>query len=131
MYVEYGEYKALGFRAVGEADFPRYEMKAEGIVRRFTFDRIADANLRPPEAAGEEVKRTAEMNMRGVCEIIDACYARDRAAGGTDGSAVKSFSNEGYSETYEDTENRNKATTELICTYIDEYFTPQQRYRGV
>jgi hypothetical protein len=130
MYVDYEEYKKLGFSAVAEADFPRYEMKAEAVVRRFTFDRITDEDLRAPGDADGEARRIAEMNKYGVCEIIDACHAADMGAR-EEGPAVRSFSNNGYSETYEGAAERRLASDDIIAAYVNEYFTPEQRYRGV
>lgn len=134
MYVTYEEYKSLGYSAVSEDEFPRYEMQAEGIVRKHTLNRITDEGLRPDEEAAADVKRIALMNQHGVCNIIDTCYAQARSSVVLSSEAdgvVKSFSNEGYSETYADATEVKKAFDNMINLYLREYFTAEQLYRGV
>lgn len=131
MYVTYEEYKELGYIAAREENFTRYEAQAEAIVRCFTFDRISDADLHPDESAGEEEKRIAQMNKHGVCQLIDACISTQPGVEGSADAPVKSFTNEGYSETYESTAERQSAFKSLVLTCINSFFTAEQRYRGV
>lgn len=130
MYVTKEEYAALGYFSVLNEAFARYEAKAEAIVRRCTFDRISDADMRPGEEAEYEVKRIAEMNQRGVCELMDVFYAQDQDVIGESGAAIKSFSNEGYSETLDSSKCDETAVRQKVLSIVCAYFTPEQRYRG-
>lgn len=101
MYVTQQEYTKLGYTAVPEVEFDRYEAMAETTVRKYTVNRISDDDLRP-DNSDAEVQRVAEMNQRGVCEIMDMYYIGNNPNSDVAKAReiVTSFSNSKYSETY-------------------------------
>ncbi len=131
MYITQEDYTRLGYTAVPEAVFTRYAAKAEAVVRKLTFDRISGENLRPGADAGEYARRTAELNRRGVCEVMDVLYAQDQLAIGEAGAPIKSFTNEGYSETLDtagwSAAEAHRKIRDIMCMY----FSAGQLYRGV
>lgn len=131
MYITREEYTGYGYSKVPKDDFARYAYNSEVIVRKYTFNRISDADLRPDASADSDIKRTAEMNQRGVCEIVDVLYAQDQITVGESGAAIKSFSNEGYSETLDTSRNNASETNRKIRDIMVAYFTAKQRYRGI
>lgn len=135
-YVTFDEYMALGYSAVPIEQFTRWEMRAESVVRKHTFNRITSADLRPPDSANDETKRIATMNQMGVCELIDAFFAHSeqtKAVYGDAGAPISSFSNEGYSESYANSSSTDstQAINAKIGEIIGAYFTQEQLYRGV
>ena len=138
MYVEYEEYVNLKYTAVSEEEFPRYQAIAEQEVRRYTQNRISCSQMNPPDTATEEVKRVAEMNRRGVCEIIDAAFAKNNPNSNfaRKSTPVSSFSNSKYSETRAISTGANAPNSEesyesAIGKIIAIFFTPNQRWRGM
>ena len=131
MYVTYNDYTELGYSIVPKEAFVRYAAKAEAIIRKYTFDRIADADLYPEESADAEKRRIAEMNRRGVCELAELFYLQDQRTIGESGAAIKSFSNEGYSETLDTSEHDEMAVQNKTVSIVRTYFTAAQLYRGV
>ncbi len=131
MYITQEEYARLGYTAVPENTFSRYAVKAEAVVRKFTFDRISDEDLRPDETAKEPARRVAELNQRGVCEVMDVLYAQDQSVIGAAGAPIKSFTNEGYSETLDtagwSAVEAHRKIRDIMCIY----FSAEQLYRGV
>ena len=122
MYVTIDDYKELGYTAVPDMQFARYQMRAEAAVRRYTQDRIRDPT---------------EQNKRGVCEVMDLYYLGDNP--NSDEARAKlpivSFKNQGYSETRLGSDRGDqKAATPTQMTVADVmalYFTPEQLYRGI
>jgi len=131
MYVTYEEYRGLGYGAVEEEEYARFEAMAESAVRRFTFGRIRDGGMRPGPDADAGEKSRAEMNQRGVCELTELYHERKNCATGEAGTAIQGFSNEGYSETYAGPAEADEAFGARAAGIINAYFTPEQRYRGV
>lgn len=131
MYITLEEYKNYGYSTVPETEFKRYAYNAETTVRKYTFDRISDADLRPDESADAEVKRIAEMNQRGVCELVDVLYNQEQVTIGEAGAAIKSFSNEGYSETLDTSGQSAGEVRRKIRDIMYSFFTSEQLYRGV
>jgi hypothetical protein len=134
MYITFEDYQQLKYSVVPEAEFDRYNARAEARVRRYTFDRIV--SMKPPDDAAEDVKRIAELNRRGVCEIIDICFLGDNPQ--SDEAQAKqvivSFSNQAYSERYlgSDKGDAGVAAPEQmdVTDVINTYFTSAQRFRG-
>lgn len=122
MYVKYSEYKKLGHNIVPESEFERYEAKAEQTVRRYTFDRITDANI-------------TVANKRGVCEIADEYYMDKNPQLDNENKVLSSFSNEGYSEVYVQRKQASadviKTTEDAVYDLIKDFFTSEQLYRGI
>lgn len=131
MYISLKEYNFYGYTAIPDNAFDKYAYNAEAIIRKNTFNRISDSDLRPDESADKEAKRIAEMNQRGVCEIMEALYAQDQVTIGEAGAAIKSVTNEGYSETLDTSRNGVTETRRKIRDALYTYFTPTQLYRGV
>lgn len=136
VYVTFNEYQALGYNAVTDAnDFSRYELPAEQVVRRYTQNRISDVDLHPPDSADAETKRVAELNQRGVCEMVDALYANENPSSdfAKKRTPIIGFSNAKYSETYAlRTQGSAETTLEQEQTAImGMYFTDDQLWRGL
>ena len=135
MYITFEEYKELGYAVVPEAQFGRYQARAEQTVRRYTFERIA--SMKPPDGATEETRRICEMNRRGMCEIMDICFLGDnpQSEEAQARQVVTSFSNQKYRETYlgSDKGDTGVAAPEQmgVADVIEIFFTAAQRYRGV
>lgn len=92
MYATYEEYTNLyGGKAISAADWPRLEREAEAYIDSLTFSRLKHGPDPPPEEARLAVCAVAEV----VAEEEAAVKAARQNAG------VKSFSNDGYSETLE------------------------------
>lgn len=128
----YAQYTALGYGAVSQEAFPRYEAMAQQTVRKYTQNRISDADLHPPGGADEAQSRVAEMNRRGVCEIIDALYAHynpssDFAKART---PLAGFSNGKYSESYAAGDGKDRGVDARIRAFLSIYFTAEQLWRG-
>ncbi|WP_066689073.1 head-tail connector protein [Christensenella intestinihominis] len=131
MYVTHEDYTELGYNVVPKETFIRYEAKAEAVVRKYTFDRITDESLHPEGTADAEERRIAEMNRRGICELAELFYLQGKSVTGESGAAIKSFSNEGYSETL-DTSGHDEVTVQRkTVNIVRTYFTAEQLYRGV
>ena len=62
---------------------------------------------------------------------MDALYLQDQSVTGESGAAIKSFSNEGYSETLDTSRNGAGETRKKIKDVMYTYFTRKQLYRGV
>lgn len=131
MYIAYEDYTKLGYNAVPKETFTRYAAKAEAVIRKYTFDRITDADLHPEESADAEKRRIAEMNQRGLCELAELFYLRAQHVTGESGAAIKSFSNEGYSETLDTSEHDEMTVQNKMASIVFAYFTAEQLYRGV
>ena len=131
MYITWEEYTKYKYSAVPETEFERYAYNAETVVRKYTFDRISDADLHPDEIADAEVKRIAEMNQSGVCELVDVLHKQEQETVGDAGAAIKSFSNEGYSETLDTSGQSAEVVQGKIQSIMRSYFTSEQLFRGV
>lgn len=131
MYITLDDYKKYGYTAVPETEFKRYAYNAEVTIRKYTFDRISDADMRPDEQTDPEARRVAEMNQRGVCELVDALHKQEQETIGEAGAAIKSFSNEGYSETLDTSGQSASEVRRKIRDIMHLYFTSEQLYRGV
>ena len=131
MYITKEEYAGYGYSVVPETEFTRYAFKAEVTVREYTFDRINDADLRPDTEAGSEVKRIAEMNQRGVCEVLDVLYKQDQVVIGELGAPIKSVTNEGVSETLDTSGQDASEVRRKIRDIMHIFFTSEQLFRGV
>ena len=140
MYIAYEDYTKLGYNAVPKETFTRYAAKAEAVIRKYTFDRITDADLHPEESVwlvlafstmNAEKRRIAEMNQRGLCELAELFYLQAQHVTGESGAAIKSFSNEGYSETLDTSEHDEMTVQNKMASIVFAYFTAEQLYRGV
>jgi len=131
MYLKYEEYQELGYTKVPDEVFEQYEADAEALVRGFTFNRITDDDMRPSEDADAEAQRIAVMNRRGMCRLIDLYYSQSHEVIGEKGGVIKSFTNEGYTETLDTAAKDEKLVQEKAKRIIFTYFTPEQLYRGV
>ena len=101
-------------------------------MEKWTLGRVTDEFLNPVEG-GEEPSQPIERNKRGICEIADLLYADEIKPIGQAGVAIKSFSNEGYSETLADTTSvaaRDRLDAD-IRAIMDTFFTREQLFRGV
>ena len=127
-YITHEDYTELGYAAVPKPQFPRYEARAELTVRKYTFDRVTDM-------AGES--RLAEMNRRGMCELVELYYLADnpRSTEAQARQVITGFRNKDYSETYLGSDRGDQQTAApaqlTVADIIATYFTPEQRYRGV
>lgn len=126
-YLDREVYESLGHSLVPGADFDQYEARAEQTVRRYTFHRISGADLAPPSDADDETKRIAQANQRGVAELMDLLYETDHPEAAPKGP-LSGFSNEGYSESYATT--TQQTLDQRTRAIIENYFTPDQRWRG-
>ena len=131
MYIVYEDYTKLGYNAAPKEAFARFAAKAEAVVRKYTFDRITDADMHPEESADAEKRRIAEMNQRGLCELAELFYLQDQRVTGESGAAIKSFSNEGYSETLDTAEHDEATIQHKAVNIVLTYYTATQLYRGV
>jgi len=131
MYITFGDYTKLGYTAVPEDSFARFEMMASSKVRKHTFGRITFEELHR-EDLSEEDRIVAEMNMRGICEITELLYNLNNPAVGETGAPIKSFSNEGYSETLTDKNDKSflDSANSKINGIMSSYFLYDQLYRG-
>ena len=106
MYLEEAFFRANGGSdRVTPAAFPRLEFRAEKIIDRHTFGRV-----RVMQNVPEAVKRL-------MVELVNLEQSRSEAV---ETPAVKSFSNDGYSESYEviTPEQAEQMELSLICTYL-------------
>ena len=109
----YKEYKRLGYSAIPKAQFERFAVMAQQVVKKFSNSRFSLDDT------------TMEMDdniLRGIFEICDVYYfdiQNDRRLAG--------FANEGYREQYFEDADVNKRIFELIQLY----FPKQQLFRGV
>lgn len=89
MYATYDDYTDFyGGTAIGESDWPRLERKAAAYLDQITYGRLRLCT-RPPDEA-----RLA------VCAVAEVVQKEEKAVENALSSAeVKSFSNDGYSET--------------------------------
>lgn len=112
MYIEYMDYLELGYTLVSDEQFDRYERMACKAVEKETFERVDSTNI-------------TDDNKRGICELIDLYYNESNQLN----KPVVSFSNNGYSETYGNSNQR--AIANKVSDIIKLYFTYEQLYRGV
>ena len=123
MYINHTDYKALGYTVVPEAQFPRFQARAEQAIRRYTQNRI--------------VEMTDAMNKRGVCELMDLFWLGDNpnSEEAKARQVVTSFTNQKYRETYLGSDRGDmKAAAPAQLTEADVlniYFTRDQVWRGV
>ena len=112
MFVTYDEYTELGYKAVSDEDFERYETMAAQTVNLYTQNRVTVDSL-------------DEINKRGVCEIIDLMMESTQTGGRT----VSGFSNSRYSESY--SAEQSKSVDTRVVDAISLYFTTDQTWRGI
>jgi len=135
MYITFVDYEGLGYAVVPEAQFDRYEARAEQTVRKYTFDRID--NMDTPDGATEDVKRIFTMNRRGVCELMDLYFMADnpQSEEAQKMQVITGFHNGDYSESYlgaQRSDAKSAAPAQLSVTdVISLHFTVGQKYRGV
>ena len=134
-YITFEDYQALHYNAVPEAQFDRYNARAEQTVRRYTQQRIA--TMQPPDDATDDDVRIMKMNRRGMCELIDLYFLGDNpnSDAAKDKVPVVSFKNQNYSETRLGSDRGDqKAATPNQMTVADVmnlFFAPSQTWRGV
>jgi hypothetical protein len=115
MYLTYQQYTDLGYNAIPEAAFSRWEAHAEQLVRNYTNNSITDATV-------------TEINQRGICEIMDALYKSDKVLLGSEGGQpVTGFSNQKYSESYAAPKDVQALADNTIQRILQVYFTQEQR----
>ena len=102
MYLTYDEYKVYGGN-LDNADFDRFNFRAECEINNATFDRCKSLTEIP-----EEVKR---------CQYELVLYLSKNTQNGSV-SAISSFSNDGYSVSYVDKKTAQEQIFELIYTYL-------------
>lgn len=122
MYIQYPDYVSLGYSLIPENEFPRYQARAEQIVRRRTSDGLTEDDI-------------TEANKRGLCEIADEYYIEKNPQIDNENKVLSSFSNEGYSETYVQRKQASadtiKTTEDTVNDLTNTWFTAEQLYRGV
>lgn len=137
MYITRDDYTELGYKFVPADEFPRYNARAEALVRKVTQNRIA--TMTPPDDADAETARIMELNRRGVCELIDLMWLADnpRSEAAEARQVVTGFSNQEYSEQYLGS-NRGGGGSAVVSTeqlstsdVLSLYFTPGQLWRGI
>ena len=125
-FVSYREYKRLGFSLIPRSAFNRFIARAGYTVETQTFGRV-NAQWLNEKSYDDDMRNLKERNMRGVCEIADLLYANDNRVIGESGGAIRSFSNEGYSETLADNASSDarlafeKNLRDIINTYFTDY----------
>ena len=131
MIVTFKEYKAFGYDLIPKKVFPKIITRAGLTVEQRTLGRVTEEWLANPGAdiPPELVKR----NKRGICEIADLYFTLQNKPVGEAGAVIKSFSNEGYSETLADTtgESSRLVLENDVAAVMDIFFTPEQLFRGV
>lgn len=132
-YVNYSQYTGLGYDAISETAFPRWEAKAENEARRRILNKASPFILSVDESSDYNENNPtywAEQNQRGICEIADAFYLLDKAlSDGEPGPAVKSFSNQNYSESYASQIETQKSSSIAIDGLFLANFTRAQLSR--
>lgn len=96
MFLTYEEYKAMG-GSLSETDFNRLSYRAEQTLNSYTFGRIIIPDNR--------VRRC-------MFDLIDCESEKAQNAG------VKSVSNDGYSVTYQSTQEATEAEYDIIYRYF-------------
>jgi len=102
MYLTFEEYKGYG-GTLSDAEFGRFNFRAECEINNATFDRCKSLSPIP-----EEVKR---------CCFELVTYLSKNAQGGA-ASSVSSFSNDGYSISYTDKQTAQEQISGIIYTYL-------------
>lgn len=89
MYATYEDYtNTYGGSTISSEDWPRLEVRAAAYIDEITYERLKDGRPIPQEV------------VLAVCAVADVLTAEDAAARAALSSAgVKSFNNDGYSET--------------------------------
>lgn len=124
MYASYEDYtKLYGGTGIAESDWPRLERKAAAYLDQITYDRLRHGHDPPPE----EVRLSA-------CAVAEIVQKEEKAASAALSSAgVKSFSNDGYSETLATPEevrrHYEKAKREAASVYLP--LSHPLRYAGI
>ena len=127
MYVTFDEYTRYGYNLIPREVFERYIIQGGGLAERYTLGRVNADFL----ASATNLSGLVERNKRGICELAELVYKRERLAIGEAGVPIRSFSNEGYSETLADSSAEKRAAAfELQASEIlSAYFTPEQLCR--
>ena len=122
MYITSEDYVALGYTVVPEAQFDRYQARAEAAVRRLTQNRI---------------EALSETNKRGVCEIMELYFLGDNPNSELARARlpITSFKNQHYSETRLGSDRGDQKAAAphqmTVADVMNLYFTPDQLFRGV
>ena len=109
MYIDYGEFQRIrGASNMDGKEFPRYEFRARRILDRATCGRVGRMAAVP-----DAVKHL-------MAELIHIEFTCAASLSGE--RSVKSFNNDGYSETYSDAMTQEKVEEReqaLIVDYLD------------
>ena len=116
MYIDLNYYRNNGGKTdVTDAAFPQIEFRARKIVDRLTQNRVKNM-----QAVPEAVKRL-------MVELVT--LEENQGAELAEKQAVKSFSNDGYSETYADPLT-GEQVKEVECNLIFEYLSGETDDEG-
>ena len=125
MYVTFDEYTRFGYNLIPREVFERYIINGGGLAERYTLGRVSADFL----ASATNLSGLVERNKRGICELAELVYKRERLAIGEAGVPIRSFSNEGYSETLVDIKEQAAAFEYRLGEVLSTYFTPEQLCR--
>ena len=125
--MSFEEYTEMGYDSIPEQRFYRYICKAGSIIETNTLGRVTDEFLNSEDSDQQLVKK----NKRGICEVADLVYDFDNVATGESGAKIKSFSNEGYSETFVDksTTDAKQSFSQNLKDILSTFFTTEQLSR--
>ena len=127
MFVTYREYLSFGYSAIPADKFPRFIYRAGALAEALTLGRVTVDFLNDADADAA----LAERNKRGISEIAELMFSHYTQAIGEAGLPIKSFTNNGYSETYADGESGSEAYQNALITICSTFFTREQLFRGV
>jgi len=126
MVISFQDYTDYGYDLISEMAWKRWYIVAYQIVTLQTFNRVNEETL----VDGSDL---AQRNRWGICELADLLYTnsanlKETASGG----AMKSFTNEGYSETFATASlaDLQALLAEGIQNTLSIFFESWQLFRG-
>lgn len=139
MYLTYEEYKSFG-GTLDETAFNNFEFEAENLINWYTFNRLKGETEIP-----EAVKRCAFKLINIACLKAQALSVgqsdnSETAAAVSGGAAVKSFSNDGVSisfntmdasEAYKQSKNEIRDTVQMYLNGVTNSKGVKLTYRGM
>jgi hypothetical protein len=136
MSVTFAEYTDFGYVMIPEEKFKRIIFRAAAMAENETLGRVNEEWLtRGPIFLTAEEWELQKKNKRGICEVADLLYDRERnVVTGEAGAPISAFKNEGYSENYFSERSNRQAQNvferELEMVY-GVFFTQEQSCRRV